>query len=378
MAAFIIKEDFIMAEYNRKASRVIDNHTHVWDWFEDGKPFYERFDEYRKCNQLDYVNVTCVPYINHPILKRDVSQNIMGAILKLKDPHFFAHGGLFYLNKPVQKPIQDTFRPEVQLQELMDIGFDGMKMLETKPTTYKMLKLPPNDPVYDAYYTILEANHIPVIWHVNDPDFFWNCKEKMSPSHIQSGWWYGDGSFTSNTQVYEEIYDVLRRFPKLCITFAHMLFLTPHPDQILHLLRTYPNVTFDLTPNPYLYQDITKDYDLWRQIFIDYPDRFLLGTDRGSRHKPASTIPYVSDLIRFIESSDHYNGFGHPEEIHGLNLDPDTADSILYRNFLRIAGDTPRPIQIDALMDYIDKYLPFIAEGDTKEQIKHFRHIGRI
>ena len=108
-----------------------------------------------------------------------------------------------------------------------------------------------------------------------------------------------------------------------------------------------------------------------------YPDRILLGTDRSTRTPPEGTVDYLNRITRFVETDDTYTIFGN-NTVHGIGLDSDKADMVLYRNFKAIDGDEPKKVNLDALMAYIDKYLPTLYEGDTKDMIVKFRQSGKI
>jgi len=157
-----------------------------------------------------------------------------------------------------------------------------------------------------------------------------------------------------------------------------MLFLTPHPEKLLFLLESYPHVRFDLTPNPELFYDIEENYAVWREIFLRYPDRFILGSDASAMSDLSGREAYLNDIIRFVETDDVYTAFYRPHPVHGLKLPPSMCDQILYGNYASTVEPAPRPIRLDALMAYIDKYLPYIAEGEDREHILQFRQSGKF
>ena len=84
----------------------------------------------------------------------DAAQNALGIYLKLCAPENFAFGGLTYR-------YDCDFAAE--LDALWDIGFDGMKMVEDKPTLRKQLGVPFNDRRYDGFYAKLEEKPIPIL-----------------------------------------------------------------------------------------------------------------------------------------------------------------------------------------------------------------------
>ena len=111
----------------------------------------------------------------------------------------------------------------MQAVRLKQLGFDGMKMLEGKPDTRKMTSLPLDSSVYDKYFSYLEAESIPVTYHVGDPKIFWD-EEKAPDWAEKEGWTYTDGSFVSKETLYGEVSGFLRNSPSsrlLCPFFFY-------------------------------------------------------------------------------------------------------------------------------------------------------------
>ncbi|GAH68481.1 unnamed protein product, partial [marine sediment metagenome] len=89
-------------------------------------------------------------------------QNPLALLLKLLHPGtVYACGGLCYKLPPRTK---SNFDPLGQAKRLMALGFDGIKMIEGKPTAYKFTGIAMNDPVYDEYYSWIQAERIPVVF----------------------------------------------------------------------------------------------------------------------------------------------------------------------------------------------------------------------
>lgn len=61
-----------------------------------------------------------------------------------------------------------------QLQMWMRAGFDGWKILETKPSVAKLLGVRMDDERFEPAFAWAEENQIPIIWHVGDPATFWD------------------------------------------------------------------------------------------------------------------------------------------------------------------------------------------------------------
>jgi len=354
-----------------KSVALADSHTHIHSgWNLDSKTgfkdYREYFKNYRARGGYDFVNVLGIPYLRD----RDVSQNIMAAILKLEDPHFFAYGGFVYPDQPISLPYRSGFEPQKQVDELMEIGFDGIKMLETQPNARKLLGLPLDSMSYDPLFTHLEERGIHFIWHVNNPESFWH-RETFVSSGINPAWCYADGGYLSYEEIYGEVYNVLRRHPLLCTTFAHLFFMSEQPDRLEALLETYPNVRVDLTPGVEMYFGMSKDPTRWKSIFMRFSDRILFGTDTSTYAAPDVFLDSLEKICRFLLTEDTFP-FSNGKIVHGLGLDASVVRKILSDNFLGLAGEKPKPINKDALAAYIKKYTPFMTHETNRTEILRY------
>ncbi len=344
-----------------------DSHYHIIRWH-DGAPdgcenIIETSERYRVEAGLAYINAACFPTLDGC----DVTQNMMAALLKYANPHVFAFGGLAYPALPVIKPMPEGFRPEEQFRDLMAVGFDGIKMLEGKPSERRKTGVPLSDETYEPFLTCIENEGIPILWHVADPSYFWH-RELMSKEFIDNGWCYEDDpSYLPYEAFYEEIYAVLRRHPKLTVTFAHLFFLGDDPNQLISLLDTYPNVCVDVTPGTELEESMNRSPALWRCILKAYADRVLLGTDNYTDTPIDAAKKHVDALVRFFSTTDAVSINNTP--LVGIGLPSEAVQKIMYDNFHRRVGTTPRPIDRDALAAYIAKYLPLVTEADNRAGI---------
>lgn len=376
--------------------KIIDSHIHIFNWnqtvdFDHADywqfitPFkgIERFNwkkadgiqenykdcvrEYMRCRNMEYVNVACIPYLRD----RDISQNLMAALLKLENDRVFAHGGIVYPDQPVKYPFPKGLSPELQLEELMNIGFDGIKMLEHNPKAKKLLKADFRNKEFAPFFKKLEEEQIHILWHVNDPPHFWDVESKIE---LNGFFHYTEPDYPSNLDVYDEIYEILRRYPNLKVTFAHLFFMSLDRKRLEELLEKYPNVWLDVTPNPLMYCDFALDIDAWKQFFIKYADRIMFGSDFSTRGGGYS-IPCI---YRFFMTDEEFV-FGNASTVHGMNLSEDVAERIFYSNFLKRVGDRPREIDRDALSSYLRKYDSLLTNAVNREPIlQDFRNKGLL
>ena len=109
-------------------------------------------------------------------------------------------------------------------------GCDGIKMLEGKPQMRKKYPVPPfDDARWEAFWAWAEETGTPILWHVNDPENFWDL-EHAPAFAIQQGWLYDD-SYVNNEAQYAEVLNVLARHPALKIDFAHFFFMSAQLDR---------------------------------------------------------------------------------------------------------------------------------------------------
>ena len=346
--------------------RIMDCHVHIFHW-EDGQSsgaqnYIHQLKRFRELYGFDSVNVVCVPFGKD----RDISQNIMGALLKLSDSRFYVHAGLMYPQTPVKLPFAEGIRPEQQLEDILAVGFDGIKILETKPNYRKILDLCVADPEMDRFFTKAEETQTHIIWHVNDPLSFW---DPATPG-VRPEWRYTGNGFMQSEDIYQEVFRVLQRHPNLKITFAHLFFMENDPDRLVRLLDTYPNVCVDLTPHARMYPAMTQRREVWKSILTRYSDRFLFGTDHSSAY-PHDSLYGNYHIYRFLLSEDRYM-FCCDEPVQGLGLDLGVVQKILCDNFYRRVGSKPKTICRSALKAYLHKYLPMMCLPEQKEQIVAF------
>ena len=223
--------------------KIIDAHFHNSLWVSEGESFLDFQRRYREKCGITGLGVMCVPTTLGQSEVFCPAQNILGAIMKLEDTTdcVYVHGGLFYPEAPVNPLHVSEYDFKKQAERLMEIGFDGMKMLETKPTLHKKYAYSVDSKGYEEYFAYLEENQIPLVMHVNDPHNFWD-KDTAPVLALQNGWFYGDGTFATKEQIYREVYNVLKRHPKLRVNFPHGFFMGDHREALADLFETYENV----------------------------------------------------------------------------------------------------------------------------------------
>lgn len=254
------------------------------------------------------------------------------------------------------------------IKRMIDCGFDGVKMIEGKPTDRNSFPIPDFDsPLYDPTFQYLEEKQIPVTWHVNDPEEFWDPK-RVPFWAKRSGWYYGDGSFVNNEDQYLQIENLLSHHPKLVITFAHFYFLSNDLDRLAKLFDKYPNIGVDITPGIELFTNMSANIDKAKDFFSKYRDRIMYGTDISIDHSLVGDLNVSDTLTRkqlchdfltkdhFILKGDEAGLLGKDDlELNGLALDEDAVQKIEYGNFLKHYGNI-RPLNYELISKEIASY----------------------
>ena len=340
--------------------KITDAHVHpiggagLEQFFEAAKKF---IDDVR----LNGVNLL---YIN-TMRFSTVGADLLSLALKAKDPRFTVYGSFGYWMNTVAHDGQGL---RAQLETFMAAGFDGLKMLEGKPTERAINKIPLDDPRYDPPFDLLEETGYHVVHHVNDPEEFWNKETCPAWANGGTGGYWDTAKYLSKEQLYAENENLLARHPKTNVTFAHAYFLSNFPDRMTAFLDKHPNVTIDLCPGIEMYDGFTKQYKRWREIFIAYEDRILFGTDNVINPLGPSPITHdgksrykIENICRFLTTTDEFEAWGF--NLKGLGLPREVTRKILESNYLRLRGK-PRPVNRDAAIAYGETLIREIKDRD--------------
>lgn len=344
-------------------NRIIDSHFHIYEWDNDEfGNFYKATERYIEDGDFCTININALPSV-----ERDVSNNILVALFKLRHPAAYAHGGLIYETYPLSADYAKSTDSAAQYRELMQIGFDGIKLLETKPSQQKVIGSTIDSEYYEGMFELAEKDGTHFVWHVADPPYFWD-PEKAPKSAFESGWFYGDKAFPSCEDIYRQVFRVLERHPMLNVTFAHFMFLSAHPERVEEIFEKYPNVNFDITPASEIYEDFAESYSDYRNFFSKYSDRIEYGTDCSDQRRLCDKL-YNARIVRDFLATDKLDEiWGFP--LRGIKLDDTALDNILCNNFLRHMGKKPKPINTTALKEYFEKYRHLITDKNIERKIE--------
>ena len=342
--------------------QVIDGHVHLYT--ATALPAFRAYLENAGLKALSLASVGCRAG------GCAAEQNLLALALKAREPSFYAYGSVLYpsLPAPCTPEGQWDFRSQAGL--LIRAGFDGVKLLESKPGYRKKIGLPLDAPAYDGFFSYLESEQIPVLWHVADPETFWDAG-KAPRFAVENGWVYTDGTFPTKQSLYDEVYTVLGRHPRLRVTFAHFFFLSMFLKEARHLLDTYPNVSLDLTPGIEMYENFSLDPKEWREFFIAYKDRLLLGTDNDDQTPPDDAVDTVENILRFLSTNDAFTFWKSP--VQGLGLPSDAVRAIACDNFLVRNGERPKLVDGDAMRALFDRWIGYVQDPAMAAYLQEVR-----
>lgn len=346
-------------------NKLIDCHIHIKD--EWGLQLFDLIDAMKEiCRESD---MRAFAILSIPSWDEEhILQNPLSILLKASysDKTYFFGGLDYYLYS--NKPQGCNF--DKQLKKLIDIGADGLKLIETKPMVRKNIGyIPFTDPSYNSLFEILEEKQMPILWHVGDPETFWDPEKAPSWSYT-SGWFYGDSAFPSKDDLYSESESILKRYPDLSITFAHMYFLSADLERADKFLDTYKNVRFDVTPGSEMYGNFALRRDDWHNFFIKHQDQILFGTDggwstgQGMKAKIGRAKLIAENVHRFLETADVFEMYDF--KVKGIDLPNDVLNKILCGNFLRVVGEKPKPLSISQACNYFDEIMSILKSNECK------------
>lgn len=338
-------------EFPRVKHKTIDGHLHIYDWKnEDGEYFFRCFEEYREKMGLSGLNVCALP----SGYGCDVTSNLMCAVYKLINKDTYAHAGLLYDKYPMSARLPREMSFPTQLDELEAIGFDGIKMIEGKPTMHRTIGKNLLNPDHDEFFAEAEKRGTHIILHVNDPAEFWTT-EGLD--------YYGDSTYATHDELYRQAYAILEAHPNLKVTFAHFFFKSEKPEELIELFEKYPNVCVDLTPGWEMYISFYDNKEYFKEFFTKYSKRIVLGTDGDFPSKPESSMWRVDRVYRFLSSDDVVKGVADRYE-SGMCIPNEAIEDITHGNFEHRVGAKPKPINKDALKAYYAKYKHLMTEKD--------------
>lgn len=290
------------------------------------------------------------------------------------------------------------------IKNMIACGCDGVKMIEGKPELRRTIPIPDFDKsVWEPFWQYAEESEIPILWHVNDPEEFWD-PEKIPAWAKSQGWLYGKETINNEVQ-YLQVLNVLERHPKLRIIFAHFFFMSAQLERLASILNQYPNISIDLTPGIEMYINMSSNQEAAKKFFHQYQDRILYGTDIGarsvlgvggkqisleeSRNRSMLVRSFLMGSTDVIVKADGNFLIGTEDfTLKGLSLPDSILTKIFSENFFNMVGRNPRlvsPRKVIAECRHIKLLIKIMSLIDKKvkpdyscanQVIKYFKSKG--
>ena len=274
------------------------------------------------------------------------------------------------------------------IERMILCGADGVKMIEGKPTERKAFPIPDfDDELFEPTFAYLEKRGINITWHVNDPEEFWDDK-KVPDWARRSGWFYADGTYVNNLDQYRQIENVLKRHPKLSITFAHFFFLSNELDHLSALFDQYPNISVDITPGVELFTNMSANIEKAKEFFNKYSNRILYGTDISIALNELDQMNVKDAMTRkklchdfltkekTIIKGDEQGLLGKDDIIlNCLNLEREKVKQIEYQNFLD-RYPVKRKLNIEKILEELKIHQKKLKEMNLDDN--YLKEIERI
>jgi len=355
-----------MDKWKSKMKGIIDCHVHMGSIADE--------DAMLKIRDTTGIAKMALVSIQNPAAGSGLPQSLY---MKAQHPEsFFVFAGLNHAQKLSEGRVVTPGLAE-QVERFVKMGCDGIKMIEGKPTSRQRMDVPVTDPYFADYWACVEELGFPIIWHVNDPEEFWD-PAKIPGWARERNWGYGPDDVRKE-QLYDEVDEVLARHPNLRIVFAHFYFLSADLPRARRFFDDHPTVHFDLAPGVEMLYNLSGDPDASREFFTQYAERIVFGTDLSSRLSLEEGRVRAGMVFRWLESEDAFRVpeeadflLGSPDDglIRGLSLPEDVLTNIYCDNFVRLAGAEPRSLDIGKAVEeceHLDAVAKALSEKPVSE-----------
>jgi hypothetical protein len=138
--------------------QMIDNHLHIRGGFDDLDAVYDAMNKIAE--PFSATAILSIPQFDYD----SVGQNALCLLYKaLNQKNTYAFAGMEY-HMPGTAGTEYDFKGEAE--KFLNMGVDGIKMIEGKPSVRKITgNIPLDTPLYGKFYRYLESNKIPFLPH---------------------------------------------------------------------------------------------------------------------------------------------------------------------------------------------------------------------
>jgi predicted TIM-barrel fold metal-dependent hydrolase len=199
-----------------------------------------------------------------------------------------------------------------------------------------------DDTAFEPVFKYLEENNIPVIGHLGEPKDCWLPLDKMTdPSDIiyyknnPQYYMYMHPEVPSYEKQIEARDNILRKYPHLDFTGAHLGSIEWSVDELSKRLDEYPNFRVDLAARMFhLQHQSSADYNKIRNFMIKYQDRILYGTDSEVHDIEGVTHSQAYEGLRngWLRQWIYLATDSVINNIQGLKLPAEVIDKIYFKN----------------------------------------------
>ena len=310
-------------------------------------------------HEMDYLNLDKIAVMAIEQSSQgevDNTANIKALYLRDRgEGRIYAFASLRYFGD--ERDSSDELLNQVKLYH--KLGFDGIKMLEGKPSFHEYYNCKIDGERYAKMFLYMEENDIPLLIHVADFIPF--------PDEAQ---------YKEREIIHTEMLNVIDRHPKLRIVLAHSFNMSYDREGLDAIMEKYPNVSIDLTLGGDILLNMSKDIEEWRKFFVKYSGRILYGTDSYNMYFDEDEDYEVTGrhtpLREFFERTEpfsvkYYDAFpelyGGKFKINPIKLPENIVKDVYYNSFENFAGKTPKSTNKDIIIDYIDELIDGYNEG---------------
>ena len=217
-----------------------------------------------------------------------------------------------------------------KFKALVERGASGLKLylghgfINPDTGDYFFHTMALDDPRMLPLYEYCEENCIPILFHVN-------------PGPTKPGF-------------ADEFIAVLDMFPDLKVNCPHFMLSSIKDTRLRELLDTYPNLYTDISfgHDDYLKAGllrISRDPDKFRDLFTQYPDRIMYGTDMVVTAASKKTTEWIYDrcqvYIDMLAEETYTTPLLPGEELRGLALPEELLQRVFYQNYVDFMAKKP-------------------------------------
>ena len=349
-------------------TKMIDNHWHIF-FPEKIDTSVKQAEQIVKELDIDKIALLSYPYVHQPEQDLDVLENLKALYMKdrLSIPAYAYAGFTHYSD--------DAKENADFIRFMMDMGFDGWKSAEMHPRLHKQIERGLNDPSFEETLSYVEEQGVPIVLHLGDPIAHWDS-ENVSQWERENGRFY-DETFPSLNQLYDEMEEVLEKHPKLKVALAHFYFASDDYERAVHMMEAYENVYMDLTPGKEMFVNFSKEPERWREFFIRYSKKIIMGSDLYTAGYGINRFELVR---KFLESDEPFVMEPWKETFVPFHLPKDVLEDIYVNNAERISSVEPKPIDREKAYTYCmyiaERYadeLTDIGKKNLQTFIEHWR-----